>query len=472
MAKYGTFPYFSLIIIIKCHMEISKAKCSPLFKGVHLGERIVFPGGRGRKLPSLSNVDASKADPTRLTPNILKNSKADKKASTLPTQSGYHHPGHKEAKTVVEIIGLEKSKDQSENGDSLIDLSEGVQFLQEEIPGEHKGEEQPMFQLENLENLQLVVPEDSGEPRIIIPESGIKLTIQSDLGNSERKVLHLIPDSSLPETVENTNQDIQNIDLATQANLLQLIPVSGDGKDSGNMFKGKSEMKTSEVLPIEYPQKIVYKKVSEASSSQLMSVSDLDRKMDLIPVHHQQFKCDKCNKFFISKEFLDKHLHSVHTEIPSYNISIFNPNVEDIEDSQLASLEDIESIINFNTEDTNLLKTGCIDVLFSNPDEKTNHCSRFQCKTCKEYFNTKQDHQRHRQTYHKKPVSHKCCECGAQFTSNQTLKSHIQTIHEGIKKVCSVCLKPVVDLTRHIRVQHKNGDKRDFHCDICDSKFR
>ena len=453
-------------------MEISKAKCSPLFKGVHLGERIVFPGGRGRKLPSLSNVDASKADPTRLTPNILKNSKADKKASTLPTQSGYHHTGHKEAKTVVEIIGLEKSKDQSENGDSLIDLSEGVQFLQEEIPGEHKGEEQPMFQLENLENLQLVVPEDSGEPRIIIPESGIKLTIQSDLGNSERKVLHLIPDSSLPETVENTNQDIQNIDLATQTNLLQLIPVSGDGKDSGNMFKGKSEMKTNEVLPIEYPQKIVYKKVSEASSSQLMSVSDLDRKMDLIPVHHQQFKCDKCNKFFISKEFLDKHLHSVHTEIPSYNISIFNPNVEDIEDSQLASLEDIESIINFNTEDTNLLKTGCIDVLFSNPDEKTNHCSRFQCKTCKEYFNTKQDHQRHRQTYHKKPVSHKCCECGAQFTSNQTLKSHIQTIHEGIKKVCSVCLKPVVDLTRHIRVQHKNGDKRDFHCDICDSKFR
>ena len=34
-----------------------------------------------------------------------------------------------------------------------------------------------MFQLENLENLQLVLPEDSGEPQIIIPETGIRLTI-------------------------------------------------------------------------------------------------------------------------------------------------------------------------------------------------------------------------------------------------------------------------------------------------------
>ena len=54
----------------------------------------------------------------------------------------------------IEFIGLEKSKDcpenHSENGDSLIDLSEGVQFLEEEMTGEQKAEEQPMFQLENL----------------------------------------------------------------------------------------------------------------------------------------------------------------------------------------------------------------------------------------------------------------------------------------------------------------------------------
>ena len=315
-------------------------------KGVHLGEKITFPGGRGRKLVSLSSNDECKTDPSKLIPNILKNSKAERTVLIAPSLSTYNQT--KEPKTVVEIVGIEKPKDfpedPSETRDSLIDLSEGVEFLQEAMPEEHKVEEQPVFQLENLENLQLVLPEDSGEPRIIIPESGIKLTIQSDIGNSEKKVLHLFPDSSLPSAEESTSQDIQNIDLAPEANqtnLLQLFP--------GNLFHDKSEVKTNEVLPIDFPPKIVYKKVSDASSAQLMSVPD--RKMDIIPVHHQQFKCEKCSKFFISKEFLDKHLHSVHPEIPSYNISIFNPNDEDIGDSQLANLEDIESIINFNTED-------------------------------------------------------------------------------------------------------------------------
>ena len=211
-------------------------------------------------------------------------------------------------------------------------------------------------------------------------------------------------------------------------------------------------------MKIQFNKKFVYKKVSEASTSQVVSVSD--------PV--QQSKCEKCHKFFISKEFLDKHILSVHTEIPaSYNISIFNPNAGDIEDSQLVQLEDIESIINMTSEDSSLLKEDCMDVLFRATEEKAG----FLCKVCQVYLETRQELQKHKKT-HKKPVGHRCEECGAEFTSSQTLKSHIQTRHEGIKKVCSVCLKPVVDLTRHIRVQHKNGDTRNFHCDICDSKFR
>ena len=439
-------------------------------RGVHLGEKIIFPGGRGRKITSKFISEATKTiaskNPldSRLVPNILKNSKADKKILMTPTLSNHQSNDSREPKRVVQVIGLEKPQDISEEpleSDAMIDLEDEVGFLPQEILGGSKPEDQPMFQLENLENLQLVVPEDSCEPRIIIPESGIKLTIQSDLGNSERKILHLIPDSSLPgpEDTSPLSPPV-NVDSSNQAEIFQLFPVNEVQKDSCV----SSEI--DETPQMDSPKKFLYKKVSDSSSTHLVSVNHLDQKMDLNPVH--QFKCEKCSKFFISKEFLDKHLLSTHTEIPPYNISILN---SDIEDSQLANLEDIESIINFTNEnDSSLLKAGCIDVLFSSTDTATS--SGFQCKLCKESFDSRQQLQRHKKTSHKKQVTHKCEDCGAEFTSSQTLKSHIQTIHEGIKKVCSVCLKPVVDLTRHIRVQHKNGEKRNFQCDICDSKFR
>ena len=443
------------------------------FRGVHLGEKIIFPGGRGKKISGITTKAAVKDSvDSRLIPNILKNSKPDKKIPILSNPQQSQGP-----ETVIQIIGLEKprkcSEDDQESFNSMLGLRDDVGYLQEGTARENKEEEPPIFQLENLENLQLVVPEDSGEPRIIIPETGIKLTIQSDLGNSERKVLHLIPDISLPVRGEDLSPEIQNMNLPLspvlngdnqdQGDLLQLIPVSDVAKDSKDFFKEKSK------ISVDSPKKFVYKKVCENSSSHLVSVSQIEGKMGRTSV--DQFKCEKCTKFFISKEFLDKHLLSTHTDIPSYNISIFNPSGPDIEESQLASLEDIESIINFSPEENSLLKSDCIDVLF-NAEEKVNTVSGFQCKICKEFFESRQQLQVHKKLSHKKEIRHKCGECGAEFTSSQSLKSHVLTRHEGIKKVCSVCLKPVVDLTRHIRVQHKNAEKRDFHCDHCDSKFR
>ena len=446
------------------------------FRGVHLGEKIIFPGGRSRKVAgiSINAVKGKDSLDSRLIPNILK--KSDKKSLPTPPPSNLQPSGGPD--TVIQIIGIEKpgegSEDNPENYNSMMELGDQVEFLQDGLARENKEEEPPMFQLENLENLQLVVPEDSGEPRIIIPETGIKLTIQSDLGNSERKVLHLIPDISLPvgEEIQNINlplSPVLNSHNQPQGDLIQLLPVTEEDKAAKDIFKEKSEI--SEGGPgLDSPKKFVYKKVIENSSSHLVSVSPVEGKLS--PTSVDQYKCEKCGKFFISKEFLEKHLLTTHTEIPPYNISIFNSSGPGMEDSQLQNLEDIESIINFSAEDSSLLKAECIDALFNSTEEKVNSVSGFQCKICKEFFESRQQLQRHSKSSHKKQVSHKCGDCGAQFTSSQSLKSHVLTRHEGIKKVCSVCLKPVVDLTRHIRVQHKNAEKRDFHCDVCDSKFR
>ena len=48
----------------------------------------------------------------------------------------------------------------------------------------------------------------------------------------------------------------------------------------------------------------------------------------------------------------------------------------------------------------------------------------------------------------------------------------MSSIHEGIKKVCSICLKPVADLVRHVRSQHRNAKKKEYFCNVCESAFR
>jgi len=183
------------------------------------------------------------------------------------------------------------------------------------------------------------------------------------------------------------------------------------------------------------------------------------------PEYVQQFICDKCSKCFISKEFLKKHMSTSHSELSSFNINILD-SIQNLD-----NLSDID-IEGLNPEDIveSSMKVGCNieDLLGKNSGLKT----EFDCNICGTKFDNKVAQQKHKKSSHKRPQVFKCEDCGSEFTSGQTLKAHIQSIHEGIKKVCSICLKPVVDLTRHVRTQHKNGNKRDFPCNVCNSQFR
>ena len=413
------------------------------YRGVHLGEKITFPGSRKpiTQKTSIQTKTIPKEKTSNKLPNILKSSKIDKKSTqNLPDRFISTNPD----KSVVKVIGLEKTgpvdirkEVQESETNVIVEIDEAEVDLEEDkTPGE-----QPMFQLENLENLQLVLPENSAEPQIIIPETGIRLTIQADNNTDgqplQQKILHLIPEASL-------SADSNNLELEHQVGYQCLGPVS-----------------SSE----EFPKHFIYKKENSANgSSKLVSVKENEKSV-ISPEYVQQLICEKCNKCFISKDFLNKHMQTSHSELPSFNINLLDSI------QTLDNLSDID-IEGLNPEDIveSSMKVGCNveDLLSKNSGLKP----YFNCKICGSIFDNKAAQQKHRNSFHKKPQVHKCEDCGSEFTSSQTLKAHVQSIHEGIKKVCSICLKPVVDLTRHVRTQHKNGDKRDFPCNVCNAQFR
>eukprot|EP00092_Neocalanus_flemingeri_P033540 GFUD01036459.1.p1 GENE.GFUD01036459.1~~GFUD01036459.1.p1 ORF type:complete len:789 (+),score=200.06 GFUD01036459.1:41-2368(+) len=526
------------------------------FKGVHLGQKIIFPGGRRKfhkkseavieaEVNSFTNEDGylgrgienfDSADTeiqsveisceNKMVPNILKNSKGDRKVASIcapANKNGYVYG------LVHKVVGIEKNTimlsdtnlDTCEDSTNPDDEIENEEVDDEEIiveikeaegkpildqPMFQQADDQPIFQLENLENLQFVLPEGSGEPQIIIPESGIRLTIpcasESGLNSSksEKQVLHLVPDhvenfcAGQPDSSSNLSEE-SHLDISP---ILSYIPISLDNQSSNpaelplkiinqtSHFVAESEQQQlkpqthfvaeaelGKVESMEYPKKFVYKKVNGSASPHLVAVKELPRKLN--PSSVQQFKCDKCMKYFITKDFLSKHMALVHPELTTF-INIFNENLEGLDlsndDENLNNLDAIEGIIdveNFNEEELSnhsLLKSECEDVMLNMPDASV------ECKVCGIYFCNKAALIKHKKVAHKRPQSFKCEECTSEFTSKQTLKAHMQSVHEGIKKVCSFCLKPVADLARHIRSQHKNEGKREYSCDLCQTSFR
>ena len=72
-----------------------------------------------------------------------------------------------------------------------------------------------------------------------------------------------------------------------------------------------------------------------------------------------------------------------------------------------------------------------------------------------------------------KPDGPQCEICLKRFFSNQSLRTHIETVHEKRRDhVCDQCQKAFAkrgDMVKHIRTVH-NNEKR-FECDHCHKKF-
>ena len=53
----------------------------------------------------------------------------------------------------------------------------------------------------------------------------------------------------------------------------------------------------------------------------------------------------------------------------------------------------------------------------------------FPCNSCSERLESRAALQRHKKTSHRKRQQYKCEDCESVFTSNQTLKAHVQSVH-------------------------------------------
>jgi len=504
----------------KCHKSfLSNKDMVRHYKGVHLKQKIVFPGSLtgkkvshskdptenaikskevSQKFRSKSNMQKEvlkiQNSDNKTVPNILKNANNERRTGEVVNCQSTDNLYGK----VNKVIGIEKAA--ALNSVIVDEISLSVQETDPSIcldkmedsltrsPQDSQlldmfEEEQPMFQLENLENLQLILPDGLGEPRIIIPESGIRLSIpdESISGEPGRKILHLIPES-FPEPQQDEEATDAVHDLHLPANVPDIAFDIDTGKTSSeisNDVAGENNIEQVEESPsVEYPKRFVYKKVVGGVSPHLVSVKQLPNSSSHLP---EQFKCQKCDKHFISNDFLERHISTMHaqTEEQSNFVNIFSGNLEslDIESERrlgpLVSLNEMIDVGNFSGEELaggSLLKS---DVMFSNAESVTmDDSSHSQCKPCGLKFSSKALYLKHKKVAHKKQTAFRCEICSSVFTSNQTLKAHTESVHEGIKKVCSICLKPVADLVRHTRYQHKNSGKREHCCDVCQATFR
>jgi len=447
-------------------------------------------------------------------------------------------------------------------------------------------EDAPVFQLENLENLQLVVPE-LGEPQIVIPETGIRLKIsaKSEFRNfpaeSESQVLTIVPDSggggggsagegfktdgglesamfyispfqdhqtlpsfnmectdlhSIPppkptspnrkaKLVNNSLFRGHSISLESFHQLSSSNPSAMLGEiselvaDNENPPKGtfenlpadnfdnlpknnfenlpKSNVENLGNEPEEMESGVIYQddkddvpddRITEYELPVIMNTEKVENQISNIITQDKLARlidtasgkvdlskastCNICDRRFISDEFLERHKFEFHPmettkfmleELEQGFIKQHFPIIETAEiepGGQLCSDQQEESLTN------PLSLPICQDIEISQQEEAV----QYTCTVCNQEFKQKQLLTKHSKLVHKVKLKYQCSQCDKCYSSEQSLKQHTSSVHDRITSVCYICLKPVIDITRHIRLQHKNTERK-YSCDICEKPF-
>ena len=83
-------------------------------------------------------------------------------------------------------------------------------------------------------------------------------------------------------------------------------------------------------------------------------------------------------------------------------------------------------------------------------------CKKYKCDKCEKVFGRSNSLQIHTETVHEGLKRHKCLECGKTFGQAGNLQTHIESVHEGLKKYkCDQCGKTfgqAGNLQRHMYI--------------------
>ncbi|XP_065365692.1 zinc finger protein 208-like [Calliphora vicina] len=178
------------------------------------------------------------------------------------------------------------------------------------------------------------------------------------------------------------------------------------------------------------------------------------------------YKCDKCDKGFVTEEFYIKHRNR-HLGIKAFKC----PHCD--------KAFDVNSTLNqhliSHSKETPHLCTIC-GKRFNRSGNLQQHMLRhgdekpFQCSACPKSFKCLTDHISHMRI-HDKHKRYECNICGVRLASHTSMKHH-KLVHTGEKPFkcddCDKCFNSITNMRRHHRLH--TGEKP-YKCEYCEKDF-
>ena len=211
-------------------------------------------------------------------------------------------------------------------------------------------------------------------------------------------------------------------------------------------------------------------------------VSDnyLNKHVSTVHKKIKTFKCqiDSCLSRYVDKRGLKKHMEKVHSVLPEKK-KPFNCSTCDYVGKSKLQLKLHIDDVHEGKKLKPLLCTICgwrctwpaaLKFHTQNVHEgKKSHL----CTTCSKGFGTSFHLNEHISTVHEKIKSHQCPVCGKKFGVKQNLDNHIRGVHDKNKPhKCTFCEYACTNrsqLQNHLKEVHE--EIKSFACSICNSKF-
>lgn len=171
----------------------------------------------------------------------------------------------------------------------------------------------------------------------------------------------------------------------------------------------------------------------------------------------ETFNCPICNKIFLRKMSVERHLLAHTGEKPHIcswcSKGFFQKN-------------DLKRHITMHTGEMNFECNHCSRRFNTQKNLKYHMNSHslkrpYKCQHCGEIFNVKRNFIQH-ESLHNPEKRWKCAQCEKRFGSKATLRSHEQTHSNVSSYKCATCpmsFKRLFELNAHMRQQHEDGRK-------------
>lgn len=201
---------------------------------------------------------------------------------------------------------------------------------------------------------------------------------------------------------------------------------------------------------------------------------DLKKHKKVVHDNIKSFKCDTCGHSFANQSNLNVHIQHRHSD-PSTIVKKFKCDKCEGRFVDHSSLR-THMKVHIETADYKCphceKRFKCKDYLEKHVrtiHDRTN--GKIQCSECPKTFTAKEGLRKHMK-FHKFGPRYRCKTCGATFMHTNHLKRHVQHSHLGVKlphHKCKLCGKKVVNLRVHIA---SHSTAKPYHCKECGRQFR